>query len=239
MRSWPDSRVLTPADAGRVHAARLDHALRGSAYVDGARHDARLLDPRLAEVVDAAARSAAEQGRRDGYAAGHAAGDAAASAEAARLADLRAEADERALTQALGRIAGLESALAAAIDSLEQRTAPSYDEVGAELGTLVCDLVETLLGRELETDRLHVVDAVRRAAQLAGRNAALVLHLHPDDIATVADAELDLAALAHRPVEVVADDSVERGGAVADSGARRIDAQLGAALDRLREAVAR
>jgi flagellar assembly protein FliH len=237
MRSWPDSRVLAPADAGRVHAARLDHALRGSAYVDGTRHDARLVDPRLAEVVDAAARAAAEQGRAEGFAVGRLEGEAAASAEAARLAELRTAADERALSEALARITSLETALSAAADALEQRCAPTYAEVGTELGSLVLDLVETLLGRELATDRMHVLDAVRRAADHAGRNVGLVLHLHPEDIRTITEADVDLAALARRPVEVVADDSVEPGGAVADSGARRIDAQLGAALDRLRAAV--
>lgn len=237
MRSWPDTRVLTPADAGRVHAARLDHALRGSAYVDGTRHDARLVDPKLAEVVDAAARAAAEQGRAEGFAVGRLEGEAAASAEATRLADLRAAADERALTDALARIASLEAALSSAADDLEARCTPTYSEVGSELGALVLDLVETLLGRELAADRLHVVDAVRRAAEQAGRNVGLVLHLHPDDVLTLTEADIDLAAVARRPVEVVADDSVERGGAVADSGARRIDAQLGTALDRLRTAV--
>jgi flagellar assembly protein FliH len=238
MRSWPESRVLAPADARRVHTARLDHELRGSQFADGRGHDARLLDPRLAEVVETAAREAAEAGRAEGFAAGLQEGRAVALAEAARTAAERAAADEAAVGEALERLHRLESAVRGAVESLEERCAPLYAEVGTELGDVVVELVETLLGRELESDRLHVVDAVRRAASAAGRNAALTVHLHPDDLATLVEAEIDLPALAGRPVHVVADGSVERGGAVADSGSRRIDAQLGGALDRLRRELA-
>jgi len=57
-----------------------------------------------------------------------------------------------------------------------------------------------------------------------------VLRLHPDDLA-----EVPTEALAELPdsVQVVADARIERAGAVAETGSRRIDAQLGAALERV------
>jgi flagellar assembly protein FliH len=54
--------------------------------------------------------------------------------------------------------------------------------------------------------------------------------VHPDDLA-----EIPAEALAELPdsVHVVPDVQVERAGAVAETGSRRIDAQLGAALERV------
>ena len=54
--------------------------------------------------------------------------------------------------------------------------------------------------------------------------------MHPDDLA-----EIPAEALAELPdtVRVVGDTTVERAGALAETGPRRIDAQLMAALERV------
>jgi flagellar assembly protein FliH len=57
--------------------------------------------------------------------------------------------------------------------------------------------------------------------------------LHPDD-ASVTAAAVPAAALG-REVLVVPDPTVERGGAIVDCDATRVDAQLGPALERVRE----
>src|SRR3712207_9416871 len=66
---------------------------------------------------------------------------------------------------------------------------------------------------------------------LCPADAPTVVRLHPDDLA-----ELPADALAELPdtVRVVGDLSVERAGAVAETGATRVDAQLGAAPERVR-----
>ena len=234
MPSSPETCLVHPDDAHRVAPARLDGRLRGTTFLADLRTDARVLDPRLAEVVQDAARTAAQTGHSEGFDAGYERGLAEAREHAAAEAAHRRASDERALADALTQLSSVAASLAAAADHLEQRGLPVHDAAAAELGTLVCDLVEELLGRELETPRQHVLDAVRRASAAAARGAALVLHLHPEDVAVVTDAGIDLHALTHRPVTVVPDPSVERGGAVADSGARRIDACLGTAVGRLR-----
>jgi flagellar assembly protein FliH len=114
---------------------------------------------------------------------------------------------------------------------------PVYDAAGAELGGVVLDLVETLLGRELECDRLHVVDAVRRAARAVAEGAPLRIRLHPQDVRTLVEQGVDLGDHLARDVTVVPDADVELGGALVDSGCRHVDARLSSALDRLREAV--
>ncbi|WP_324276115.1 FliH/SctL family protein [Blastococcus brunescens] len=78
--------------------------------------------------------------------------------------------------------------------------------------------------------RLPVLDAVRRALALCPADAPAVVRVHPDDLG-----EIPAEALAELPdtVRVVADPAIERAGAVAETGPRRIDAQLGAALERV------
>ncbi len=233
--SSPESRLVGADDAHRVSPARLDARLRGDSMLADLRTDARVLDPRLAGVVQDAARVAAESAHTEGFAAGYERGLAEGREAAAAEAERRRASDELALADALARLRSVASSLDTAATSLEQHGLPVHDASASELGSTVCDLVEHLLGRELETSRLHVLDAVRRATGEAARGAALVLHLNPADAATVAEAGIDLEALAHRPVHVVADHGVEPGGAVADSGARHIDACLGTAVARLRE----
>jgi flagellar assembly protein FliH len=94
----------------------------------------------------------------------------------------------------------------------------------------VLTLVEDLLGRELALADSPALDAVRRALTLCPADAPVVLRLHPDDLA-----EVPAEALAELPdsVTVVGDARIERAGAVAETGPQRIDAQLGAALERV------
>jgi flagellar assembly protein FliH len=94
----------------------------------------------------------------------------------------------------------------------------------------VTTLVEDLLGRELELATSPGLDAVRRALTLCPTDAPVVVRLHPDDLA-----EIPAEALAALPesVSVVGDQRVERAGAVAETGSQRVDAQIGAALERV------
>jgi flagellar assembly protein FliH len=75
-----------------------------------------------------------------------------------------------------------------------------------------------------------VLDAVRRALALVPADAPAVIRVHPDDLG-----EIPAETLAELPetVRVLADPDVERAGAVAETGPRRIDAQLMAALERV------
>ncbi len=75
-----------------------------------------------------------------------------------------------------------------------------------------------------------MLDAVRRALTLCPADAPAVVRVHPDDLGEIS--EDDLAELPDS-IRVVGDPSVERAGAVAETGARRIDAQLMAALERV------
>jgi flagellar assembly protein FliH len=190
---------------------------------------------RLGDVYAAELTRLRQQAHAEGYAAGHAEGVQAAAAvvaEAERAAALRlAEAQARWDR----RLASATAALAAAAAQLEAAVVPVADDVRDSIVGAVLTLVEDLLGRELALTDSPVLDAVRRALTLCPADAPIVLRLHPDDLAEVpADA---LAALPPS-VRVVADARIERAGAVAETGPRRIDAQLGAALERVKAVLA-
>ena len=98
-------------------------------------------------------------------------------------------------------------------------------------GVQTCALPIYLLGREVESADSAGLDAVRRALTLCPTDVPVRVLLHPDDLAEVpADALAGLPA----SVTVVGDEAVERAGALAEAGTQRVDAQLSAALDRVR-----
>jgi flagellar assembly protein FliH len=171
-----------------------------------------------------------EHAHAEGFAAGHAEGMTAAAAvvteteraAAERLADVQARWERR--------MASATAALAAAAARFDEAAVPTADDVRETVIGTVLTLVEDLLGRELALARSPVLDAVRRALTLCPSDVPVVVRVHPDDLAEVpADALTELPDT----VRVVGDLTVERAGAVAETGPRRIDAQLGAALERV------
>lgn len=171
----------------------------------------------------------------EGYAAGHAEGSTAA---AAVVAEAERAAAERLLdVQARWerRVASAAAALGAAATRLDEAATPVAEEIRETILGTVLTLVEDLLGRELELADSPVLDAIRRALTFCPSDAPAVVRVHPDDLA-----EVPAEALAALPdsVRVVGDASIERTGAVADIGSRRIDAQLQAALARVQAVLA-
>jgi flagellar assembly protein FliH len=171
----------------------------------------------------------------EGFAAGHAEGLTAAAAVVAetertaaeRLADVQARWERR--------MASATAALAAAVTRFDEASVPAADEVRETVIGTVLTLVEDLLGRELAIADSPALDAVRRALSLCPSDAPAVLRMHPDDLA-----EIPAEALTEIPdtVRIVGDLTVERAGAVAETGSRRIDAQLSTALERVQAVLA-
>jgi len=133
------------------------------------------------------------------------------------------------------RLVSATAALGAAAARLDEATLPIADDIRDSILTAVVTLVEDLLGRELAVAESPGLDALRRALTLTPTDLPAVVRLHPDDLAEVPDEAL--AALPDS-LTVVADASIERAGAVAECGPQRIDAQLGAALERVQAVLA-
>jgi flagellar assembly protein FliH len=161
-------------------------------------------------------------GEQEGFAAGHAAGYAdglvAARAELARLAE-----DVRTLMRSVERVV----AEARAADRLRLEAVQSLI---AEAGV---DLAEAVLAHELASLPAGGRAALARALDLVGDETVAVVHLHPDDAASCADAPLPEGAT----IRIVADPAVDRGGCTIDFDGWHLDARFGAALERARAAL--
>jgi flagellar assembly protein FliH len=173
-----------------------------------------------------------EEARREGWAAGHAEGLVAAQ-QVVSAAE-RAAQERLATVQARWerRLASATAAMGAAVERLDATAAPVVDELRDSILDAVVLLVGDLLGREVATAAAPGLDALRRALTLCPTDVPVVVRLHPDDLA-----EVPAAALAGLPaaVTVVADETVERAGALAEAGNQRVDAQLTTALERVLE----
>ncbi len=176
-----------------------------------------------------------ERAQAEGYAVGYAEGMKAADVVVAEAE--RAAAERLAESQARWerRLVSATAALGAAVRQLEESYVPTAEDVRETVLGTVLTLVEDLLGRELSVAEAPGLDALRRALTLCPADAPTVVRLHPDDLA-----EIPEDALAELPdtVAVVADPTVERAGALAETGSRRVDAQLGPALQRVQAVLA-
>lgn len=192
---------------------------------------APLTVPVLAETDDQHA--AAEAARARGFAAGYADGRREAAAEqAAWLAEARlaraAEADE-----ADRRVGVLAQALRTAAVELREATVPVLAEVEEALVAAAFQLAEAVVGTVL-SDRLAAARAaVARVFAVAPAGELSVIRLNPDDLALLWEGRAsDLDA-----VTAVADASLAPGDAIGGLPTGWLDARIGAALDRAREAL--
>jgi flagellar assembly protein FliH len=162
----------------------------------------------------------------------HAAGYEAGYNDGRREAEKEARDAERAV---VARVQRAVSALNRSTDAARA----AYEERRAELERVVpgfaFELLETLFGREsaLATDPGR--DAIARALALDESTLPATARLSPDDASTIGEFA-DLAP--SRSLTVVADPTVEPGGALVEIGATTIDSQLSSALARVRAVIA-
>ncbi len=189
-------------------------------------------------VTEATLAALAEQtrdaARAQGYAAGWAQGrraalEGAAAAEAERAA--RHEADHaRAMD---GRLAAAR-ALGQAVAGCQARVDQTCDELADRTVELALRVAEAVLGREVATAADPGADALRRALTEVPASVPVTVRMHPAD-----RAGLDTEVLGERPVSFADDPSLARGDAVVETETGVVDATLAAALDRVREVLAR
>lgn len=166
----------------------------------------------LDAMIEVARKEGFEEGRRAGAA------EARTSVENARAAMAQRTAMQ------LGEAAREVSALRADV----------VNEVVRDLAGLVVELAEVLVGHELAIGSRPALDCVVRALALAPTGADLVVYVHPDcgledgDITGVAQGS---------PIQVVRDSSIDLHGCRITAGGCHIDAQIPAALARVRAAV--
>lgn len=191
-------------------------------------------DPVTESVLGPLAERTRAAARAEGYAAGWAEGRRVAAATAQReTAERRAELDDMRAAAAARQDLVL-AALRAALDRAELELQDRQAALGVAAVDLALELVETFLGRELELSREPGLDAVRRAVAAVETDVRIVVRLHPDDLAT-----LHPGAAVDPRVTLVADPSLVRGDAVAETEDRVVDATVASALARVRAVVGR
>jgi len=230
------SEILRGSDATQVSLARLDADLRRNPYAAGGLADPRLVDPTLEQAFDAAVEAARAQARADGFQQGYQDGLVAAQREKEATLDR----ERAALWDAeQARQAAFDRALAAldeAASSLAAQQADALSSVEDVVLNAAFDLATTLLGRELEIAPAPVRDAVRRALTVLPGDVPVTVTVHPVDAAAVGDLG---GITAGRVVRIVTSADVEPGSCLADGGASHVDASLGAAIERVRQVLAR
>lgn len=209
----PRSRVLRGSAVATVRGATLDADL---SLLEGLGSEAAGRVP-TGVALAAAREEASRVGYEDGFAAGMAAG-----AQQARL-------QQAEVAAATGTAL---AALHQAVAELTARQAAAVADVEQHIASVAMTIAATILDRELTTATDPGADAIRRALQLAPARVDAVARLHPEDVNTLGDIT---SITSDRVVTVIADGAVERGGCVLEVGPCRVDAQIGPALDRVRE----
>jgi flagellar assembly protein FliH len=205
------ARVMRGAAALDVRRAPFEVDLTTASPLAGV--DRAKVDQAMAEGFQAGF----DRGRAEGYEAGVA---------AARI-DVAAEFE----MQMTGVRTALEALRSATADTVAAR-AIAFADVEDEVAAAAFAIAEAVLDREHAVAKTPGRDALARAMALAPVGDAVV-RLHPDDVATLGKLQTG------REIRVVADPTVERGGAVAEVGACTIDAQICSALERVRKALAK
>ena len=151
----------------------------------------------------------------------------------------RAQADAiRARAAAEGREEGLASATEVmARAALERQDLLASSE--PQLVDLAFAVAQRVLARAVERDRDAVVDIASQALEAVRQRIDVRLRVHPDDLASLRDAEPRLVERMARArcIVLLGDPSIGRGGVVVETEAGSVDARLVTQLEGLRRAL--
>lgn len=213
----PRGQVLRGAAAGALRSAVIDA-------------DLTILRPAPAgtpstvatvEGLEALQRQARDDAARIGYEDGFVRGQQEAIAQGRAQAEQSVQSVQRAL-----------AALDAAAGHLQHQQSVAVADVEQQVITMALSIAEAVLGREVAAAQAPARDALVRALALAPRGLDAVARLSPADAEAIGDVS---TLAADRLISVVGDATVEPGGCILDVGPCRVDAQVGTALDRVRE----
>jgi flagellar assembly protein FliH len=222
MSSSPDGpRVVRGTQAESAAAARFGIDLRHQVPADSA-------------PVERAKQSARTAGYAEGWAQGQRAAALAAQAAAERARAVEVAHDQRraaALAQAV-------NALGRAVTNLETQLMPTMGELQEAVLAHAFELAEAIVGRTLHDPEGRAVDALGRAMNAAPDHGDILVSLHPDDyrnlVGTATDTDYNYEG---RAVHLRSDPTLNPGDAVAETGTTTVDASIGTAVARAREAL--
>ncbi|WP_336645803.1 FliH/SctL family protein [Microbacterium sp. USHLN186] len=170
--------------------------------------------------------------RRRGYADGHADGFRVAAAEAAQVAAQQQLQREEADAAAQRALASALSALQAATEALDARTQNLAALAEQQISARAIELAEAILAEALTDRDFSAVSALRRALAAADGRPPAEVRLNPADLQTLRAHDL-LPAHA----TFTADENLAAGDAITVLDDGLVDARIGGALARAREAL--
>lgn len=167
-----------------------------------------------------------ERERHDAYRAGYEAG--------LREAEGRLCAEH---ADGMARLSRTLLALMTAASEIESQRSKAVTVAEDSVALLAFEVAEAILQRELELATQPGQEAVARALRLVPPQVEVTIRLNPADADNLVAASEGIDNEG-RLLTIVADDSVEPGGCVAEAGACRVDAQVSTALTRIRRLLA-
>jgi flagellar assembly protein FliH len=240
MNSSPEPRVLRPGRRTRV--ATLEYESVESLLLlhepdAEMERQAQLsadatppIDPAQAveAAVNAGFREGFESGRAEGFRVGASEGRERGHAEGEAAA--RRTAEEGFVRELRPTLRALDEAVA----QLDAVDAMCLRDIESDVVDLAFAVLRELMGRELELAESPTRDALRRCLLLAPDRGDVIARVNPTDLEGLTKTD-ELAP--GRRIQFLADPKVERGGAVMEVDACRIDGQLTPALERVRQAL--
>jgi flagellar assembly protein FliH len=169
----------------------------------------------------AARREGHDEGRREGHAAGRRDGHAAALDEArVRFAQEHAQ---------------LGTGLRQLLETLERERAGRLQEAERDLLAFALAVARRVVGRLGRMDAEAAGDSLRAALQRVLERSDVVVQAHPDDCESLQRIAPELAAElgGAKPLRIVPDDEVGRGGVRLRAGSTEVDATLEGQIDRI------
>jgi flagellar assembly protein FliH len=130
------------------------------------------------------------------------------------------------------------NALGRAVTGLENQLMPTMHELQEAVLAHAFELAEAIVGRTLHDPEGRAVDALGRAMNAAPDHGDILVSLHPDDyrnlVGTATDTDYNYEG---RAVHLRSDPTLNPGDAVAETGTTTVDASIGTAVARAREAL--
>jgi flagellar assembly protein FliH len=188
-------------------------------------------------LQDSGREKAAAQGYTRGHSAGYTAGLRAAQAEAvARKERMEAE-HAKFLLEAESRLDGALSSLHAATEAINSLALPVLAEAQDVLLAASLELAEAVIGNALSDGDFAARTALSRVLAQPAIPGIYAVHMHPEDLDALDEAVLDKAGPDAAGVRFIPDADLARGDAVAEFEHGRLDARIGTALARAKEAL--
>jgi flagellar assembly protein FliH len=198
---------------------------RGDAYLDTVRQQiGDMIVSAESEAVELR-KSAHERGYAEGKREGLQHAREAIEQQAREIAENTAA---RGLATALPALKSVAESLGVERD----RWIADWEAVGVRLAAAIA---ERLLGRQLKLEPGVARDMIREALQLAVGAPRIRVHLHGDDAALLGKQAAEVARSMARcgEVEIIPDNSLQRGGCLIETQHGQIDARIETVLDRI------